>query len=208
MSKTTKPTTMTSEFRAAAIADPNGAMAFMFLSAFGVDLSSLVTIALKLVSTKDVPIILMAINAAVQIRSNVTFVGPEHGKIKSKYPELIIEGSRNVPDVFNFSALHALGHVLCHLSSHGLARNALKKAGSCVTGEGCPDSDAGKINKEVAISWSTDDINLFGKVRSDFTADQSKVLNDVFISLPGLKAAFAPIKAPSAPSSRPPPTTA
>jgi len=167
MSKQTKKSSstqvnLTLEFKAAAAINPDGALATMFLAAFGVSLATLMQVADKIIAGKHVSVVMLAITAGVQVRGNTVFVGADHGGVKAKYPELIIEGQRDQGDQFNFGALHALGHVLSHVGSHDLCRKVISKAGSCITGEKLSDSEAGLINKEIYDGWSSDDKVAFG----------------------------------------------
>jgi hypothetical protein len=129
----------------------------MLMAAFGMSLAGLVDIAKRVISAKDVKLVILALTSAVQIRANAVFVGTGYADIRKIYPELVIEGDRGLPDQFNFSALHALGHLFAHMMADGLGRKILNKAGSCITGEGTTDDEAGKINKEVAASWTPTD---------------------------------------------------
>lgn len=154
---TTKQVFLTSDFLAESARNPDGALAYMFVSAFGISLAALMDIAAKVIKSKDTKIVAIALAAAVQIRNNVVFVGRDYGDIRKKYPELIIEGQRTQQDAFNYSALHALGHLFCHLSTSSVAEKALKKAGSCITGEHATDNIAGNINVEIAGAWATEE---------------------------------------------------
>lgn len=129
----------------------------MLLAAFGVSLGTLMSIADRVVLAKDVQVVLMALTAGVQIRAHVTFVGRDFGQVRVKYPELVIEGARPQTDIYNFGALHALGHLFSHLSGHSLGDKILAKAGSCITGEKITANEAGVINKQFADSWTQDD---------------------------------------------------
>lgn len=157
MSKTTKRNNFTPEFLRAAADDPEGALSVQFFAAFGVDLSAITAVVKRMIESNDRPVMIMCVTASVQIRANVVFVGREFGNIRSKYPELIIEGERAQQDIFNFSAVHAAGHLICMISGGTLAQKVFKKVGNCITGDGCPDNEAGKINKEIANSWAADD---------------------------------------------------
>lgn len=192
MSKVTKRANHSEAFRANAIANPLGALAFQFLAAFGVDLQTLMAIADKVIAANDVNVMMLAITAAVQIRANVSFVGRDFGGVREKYPELIIEGERPNLDIYNFGALHALGHIFCILSGSSHGQKALAKAGNCITGENCPESEAGKINAEIARSWTPED-------RAAFLAWQNKRPEQVvavFASITGAKAEFVNQMAP------------
>jgi hypothetical protein len=201
MNKTTKASRLDDKFKAAAVADPLGALATMFLSAFGVDLQTLITIANKAIAAGDQHLLTIAITSGVQIRNNVVFVGRDFGGIRTKYPELIIEGDRPQTDIFNFGALHALGHLISHLSKHALAKKALAKAGSCITGEETSESEAGKINKEISAKWSASDLAAFRAWRDNTSGDA--IVDQCFDSFENLKAKFG---SSAAPPPVPPPT--
>jgi len=187
----TKQGSLTTDFKAAAITDGDGALAFMLLAAFGVSLATLMTVAEKIVAGKEVSIAILALTAGVQIRNHVVFVGADHGGLKARFPELIIEGSREQGDQFNFGAVHALGHVLAHMSNHEVARKVLGKAGSCVTGEQLTDSDAGKINKEILEGWSTEDRATFQNWLAGIRPEGGAFVQNVANSLTGRAKSFS-----------------
>lgn len=166
----TKQGSITPAFLLAAKANPDGALASMFMAAFGVSLGDLIEMALIAFQNKDAKIIHLALTSAVQIRAHVTFVGADYAKCRSLYPKLVIEGARPVYDIYNFGALHALGHVFCHFTKHVLGNRALRKAGSCITGEYAKTTEAGMINSEIAKSWDADDMLLFNATSIDATA--------------------------------------
>jgi hypothetical protein len=118
------------------------------------------------------------------------FVGRDFGGIRSKYPELVIEGGRPQQDVYNFGALHALGHILAHVASDSTGGKVLQKAGSCITGDYGTESEAGKINKEIYSSWSLTDRSEFSKwVTAAKVAGGTTV--DAFVqSIPALSKTF------------------
>jgi hypothetical protein len=200
--RTTKKGGLTTEFMAMAASNPEGALATKFLDAFGTDLATLLVVAAKLVATNDTSVMMLCATAGVQIRAHVVFVGRDFAGIRSKYPELIIEGDREQSDVYNFSALHALGHVLGHASGHDNAKKMLNKAGSSITGENCTQGEAGVINKEISQSWAPSDVLAFrtwvAQVMSD--AGHSKVLNDFFAAIGAKRDAFKAGSVPSATS--------
>jgi len=152
----TKAGNLSSTFKAAAILNGDGALAYMLMSAFGITLTMLMSLAEKMLTDKDVSLIYMAMTAAVQIRNHVVFVGSDYKGLRVKYPELIIEGTRLQSDQLNYGALHALGHVFAHVTNNQLGKMILDKAGSAITGVNTTDSEAGKINKEMSDSWTTE----------------------------------------------------
>jgi hypothetical protein len=188
--KSTKPGALTPAFVQAAARNPTGALSHMLLSAFGVTLSTLTTIASKLLDTKDMPIIILALTAAVQIRNHVVFVGGQFGEVRTKFPELIIEGDREQKDIFNFGALHALGHVLAHVTTNDLGIKILSKAGSCITGERLIDSEAGQINGEMHRNWSMEDKAMWPKWVTEASANYRAALDPIVAGVPGLAREF------------------
>jgi len=180
---TTKTGNLSQEFKAAAVLNGDGALAFMLFAAFGTSLSVLMATADRALVSKDVSVIILALTAGVQIRNHVVFVGADHGGIKQKYPELIIEGARDQPDQFNFGALHALGHLFAHITSDALGRKILAKAGSCISGEFLTDSPAGVINKEINSSWTGEDRLAWTPWNSVKAAEHGVVINQIVASM-------------------------
>lgn len=155
--KVTKAGGITPAFAAQAALDPEGALSYMLMSAFGVSLSMLITTAKRILTEKNAPIAIIALTAGVQIRNNVVFVGREYGDMRRNYPELLIEGEREQRDIFNFGALHVLGHILAHITSRDLGNKILRKAGSSVSGEYLMETEAGLINGEFFKGWTTEE---------------------------------------------------
>jgi len=175
----TKLGSLTPQFKAAAVTDPEGALAYMFLAAFGVSLNMLTAIADKVFATKDASLVLLALVAGVQIRAHTVFVGAEYAGVKAKYPDLIIDSVRDQQDQFNFSALHVLGHVFAHAMVSSRGKAVLEKAGSAVTGDGVTDSEAGKINRELADGWTLDDRSAWRDWNGALSRENRKFLDDV-----------------------------
>jgi len=190
MSKTTKPGSLTQDFLRAAAEDPMGGLASMFLAAFGVSLDTLMRIAKKALDKNDINVMMMAFTAGVQIRAHVVFVGRDFGNIRVEYPELVIEGGRPQQDIYNFGALHALGHLFAHVTNDPTGGKVVQKAGSCITGEYSSESDAGKINKEIFNSWSLSDKNSFPAWLTATKTTSSAVADAFVASIPGLARAF------------------
>lgn len=203
MSRLTKPGSLSQDFLRAAAEDPMGGLATMFLAAFGVSLDVLMRIATKIIAENDVHVMMMAFTAGVQIRAHVVFVGRDYGNIRSRYAELVIEGGRPQQDVYNFGALHALGHMLAHVASESTGGKVLQKAGSCITGDYGTDSEAGKINKEIATTWSMTDKVDFGKWLTNAKTTQGPIVDSFIQSVPGLSKAFMAKVSRPALSSRP-----
>jgi hypothetical protein len=188
---TTKPSNLNTGFLRAASADPEGSLAYMLMAAFGVSLTQCMILVEQMIANKDVAVMLLCLTAGVQIRNNVVFVGPQYGNIRVKYPQLIIEGNRDVKDMFNFGACHICGHIIAEISSHGLGMKILQKAGSCVTGKYLTESDAGKINGEVYRSFSTTDQTIFAEWNNKLTAEDQEVVDKVLALVESKSVAFA-----------------
>jgi hypothetical protein len=191
-SKPTKQGSLTQDFLRKAADDPDGALATMFMSAFGIALSTLMKIAEEIVKAGNIPAMLMAVTAGVQIRAHVVFVGRDYAGVRTNHPELIIEGARPTQDIYNFGALHALGHIFGHLSPDGLGAKMLKKAGSSITGEYATDSEAGLINQELSRTWTIEDKQEFvtwvTKVQADAT--MASWVKGVFKVIPTMQTKF------------------
>jgi len=134
---------------------------------------------------------LLCLTAAVQIRNNVVYVGPQYGNIRATYPGLVIEGQRDVKDMFNFGACHICGHILAEVSSHELGVSILKKAGSCVTGKDTTESEAGKINAEINKGFIAEDVAAFRAWNASLPADDQAVVDQVLSSVAAKSANFA-----------------
>lgn len=167
-----------------------GGLATMFLAAFGVTLETIIDIAQRLVAKNDVKIMMLAVTAGVQIRNHVVFVGRDYGDVRTKYPELVIEGKREQADIFNFGALHVLGHVLAHITSNALGQKILRKAGSSVTGEYSTQSEAGTINTEIARSWSAESVQAARVAMTSVPGADRANLDKFFDSIPAMANGF------------------
>jgi hypothetical protein len=178
-----------------------GGLATMFLAAFGVSLSTLMDIASKAIMAKDHNLIMLAFTAGVQIRAHVVFVGRDFGDVRVKYPALIIEGSRPQSDIYNFGALHALGHIFAHVTSNALGRKVISKAGSCITGESLTESEAGKINKEIFTEWGADDKAAFPTWLTQIKASAMTIVDEFMTAVPKLAKDFGKPAVPPAPTS-------
>jgi len=186
----TKTGSLSNAFLSAARADEDGALAYMLMSSFGVMLSTLLDVAERAITNKHLTVIVMCLTAGTQIRANVTFVQGVTAEIKRTYPELIIDSDRSVGDIYNFGALHALGHIFAHLTRHALGLQIISKAGSCITGERSIDSDAGAINKEIASSWSAEDKALFNPWRAEMRPEDITLLDDLCGAMEAKASAF------------------
>lgn len=202
--KPTKTGSLTPAFIQAAARDPDGALSFMLLSAFGITLSALMAIASKAFASQDIHLVIMALTAGVQIRNHVVFVGREFGNIRVAYPELIIEGDREQRDIFNFGALHALGHVFAHVTADALGGKVLAKAGSCITGDKLTESEAGAINREIFNGWTVEDKGAWAAWVADAKAQHAGFINPVVASVPAKARGFSTAMAqPTGPPARP-----
>lgn len=155
--KSTKMVVHSAAFTQEAARNPENALAYMLLAAFGISLDALVEVVKNILANRDTQVAILALAAAVQIRGNVVFVGREYGNVRERYKELVIEGPRSVQDQFNFGALHAVGHILAMIADTPLSKKILKKAGNCITGDGVTGSEAGLVNKEIADNWAPED---------------------------------------------------
>jgi len=190
MSKSTKTVTLTQEFLRAAAGSEEGALAYQLLAAFGVSLSGCYDEVNKAVSSKDTKVIVLMMVSGVQIRGNVVFVGSNYGDIRTKYPSLVIEGSRQQMDVFNFGALHVCGHILAAMTKHTLGAKISAKAGNCAIGQGFTESEAGKINKEIFASWSPQEISTVSGLIAAYKGGETKALDDIVANFEPLSKAF------------------
>jgi hypothetical protein len=190
LQRATKAGNLSQAFLAKAASDPTGALATMFLAAFGVSLGSLMRIAEDIIKTKKNGVMMLAFTAGVQIRAHVVFVGRDFEGIRQDYPELIVEGPRNTGDIYNFGALHALGHVLAHVTNNSLGERVLAKAGSCITGAYANDSEAGKINKEISAGWMAIEVQEFSAFVGRMKAVASENLDPFMVSVPVLARNF------------------
>lgn len=154
----TKVVYHTPEFMNAALQEPERALAYMFFSAFGFTLEDAEAVLKEIVKKKDWAMVPMLYAASVQIRGNISFVSANGAwnQIDKHYPKLIIKGSRQVPDSYNFGALHITGHLMCHVcNTWTWADKALEKNGDCIFDKFKNDSWAGEINKDIYDEWST-----------------------------------------------------
>jgi hypothetical protein len=192
MSKTNKKqVSLPSNFLAAARADEEGALAYMFMASFGVMLSTLMEAVEQMIKENHVVIIRMCLTASTNIRENVTFASGNLSLIRRMYPVFVISSTRTVTDEYNYGALRAAGHILAHITANSGGGKVLSKAGSCITGEGTTDTDAGKINKETAASWSMTDKTLFMTWVTAIAADDRQVVTDVISTMEAKATAFS-----------------
>jgi hypothetical protein len=172
MSQKTSIFTRSAAHLAQAKEHPTHALAYAFMSAFGVNLSDAEGIAHKIIDGENWPVLALVMAASVQVRDNVVFVGDDFKGVNEEFPEFIIPGRSGVKDSFNFSAMHLVGHVICNLAhSSKLAEKALKKGGDCVTGKYCGESVAGIINRTISNNWSFDEKQAFANRAQGFNDD-------------------------------------
>jgi hypothetical protein len=153
----TKKVDLSAEFRAAALKDPEGALAHMIIATMGVSLSTVMGEVEKMLAAKDNKALLLCLAAAVQIRENTVFVGNDFAGFRTKYSTLVITSGRAQNDVYNFGAIHACGHALAVIGSGSVLSHISTKAGNCVTGSGFTDNEAGQINAEIYRGWTVED---------------------------------------------------
>lgn len=189
--KPTKPGNLSGTFLQQARLMEEESLAYLFVSAFGITLDSIVAICLKIAESQDSKIAQLCVTAGVQIRNHVVYVGQSYGDVRTRYPELIIEGSREVPDVFNFSALHIAGHALAHFTSHEYGKKIHKKAGDCILGTSFAESEAAKINKEISESWTPEEKTMFLTTKANIVIEQRAWLDEFFKEIQDKATAFA-----------------
>jgi hypothetical protein len=132
-----------------------------------------------MIANSDAKAILLCVTAGTQIRGNVTFVGQSFGDMRANYPMLFIDSQRDTGDSYNFSALHVAGHVICSVINHPVASKVLSKAGNCITGKSFPSNTAGKINGDIAASWTPEELNAFTAFANNLTQDEKAVMTNV-----------------------------
>jgi hypothetical protein len=190
MSKSTKTknVTQTREFLTAAAGHEEDALAFVIMACLGISMTVCLSNVTSALNARDYKVLVLMVAAAGQIRENVVFVGDDYADMKAKYPSLMIEGTREQKDKFNFSALHICGHILCMITTDPLGKLILAKAGNCVGGGGFTDNEAGKINQEIYKKWSREDHDALDEVTEDEA--WSNALDPMFEALPGRQKAF------------------
>jgi len=206
----TKRITIDAAIQARVATDPFGALAQMVMAAFGVSLDQIVAAIQRMIDDKDEVMIALCVDAAIQVRGNVTFVtsNVSGGIVRAKYPVFLITSTRDTGDDFNFSALHVAGHAICIAAGSKLAAKILAKVGNCITGEKFPDTQSGKINAELKATWSSIDIAAYEDWVSKLSADQKKWLADTGESIPERARAAKPATGGSPPSRPAPPSKA
>lgn len=185
-----KPVTLSQEFLRAAAGNEESALAYMLLNAFGITLEECMAIVDKAIANSDSKIIVMMMAAGVQVRGNVVFVGKEYANVRVAYPALVIEGDRDVKDVFNFSALHICGHLLAHATSESIGDKVLGKGGDCVLGRPTLTSAAGEINKEIFSGWSEESKAAVVAWDDGMTQERRQVLDTIVARFTQLNAEF------------------
>jgi hypothetical protein len=168
------------EFRALAAQQPQQSLIYLFVTAFGFTLAQGFQVVTSIIKNRDVQMAALILDAAVQIRNNVVYVGQGYADVRTKYASLVITGRTDIEDIFNFHALHICGHILCDMGSRNKAAvwfpQALEKAGSCISGKDSdyPDNEAGKINKDIRDGWSKTHLAAYeDRVNTLLTAPQA-----------------------------------
>lgn len=197
MSKSVKSVTLSQEFLRAAAGSEESALAYQLLQAFGVSLSNCYDEVMKAIGAKDSKVIVLMMVAGVQIRGNVVFVGSNYGDVRSKYPSLVIEGSRQQADIFNYGALHVCGHILAAMTKNPLGAKVSAKAGNCAIGQGFTDNEAGKINKEIFAGWNAQDIAAVSGAIASFKAGDTAALDTIVANFDNLSKTFKAKLAPA-----------
>jgi len=191
-----KPTTIiehSQEFLMAANANPEGALAFKYMEAFGMTLETAIIIVRRMLASKDASVFMIMLVAGVQVRKNVTFVGNDFAGIRTKYPELIIKGRKDTDDLYNFGALHICGHIIGHTTKEQVISQLLGKAGDCVAGKEFPDNEAGDINKEIRSTW-TDQQSKDAVTKAEALGTEHDVfVKYMVVQIPALYKAFMDI---------------
>jgi hypothetical protein len=151
--KPSKVVSVDPQILAVASQDPVRALSWVIVNNSGVSLDTLARLLTQIIANKDLVVLLMSVAASVVVRGRYTFILPSRQGFE-KYPELVILSPRpDVPDQFNHHALHCLGHLALHVDGSSFAKDLIAKAGSSITGEGCPANEAGSINSECARAW-------------------------------------------------------
>jgi len=186
-----KQVSLSQEFLRAAANNEEAALAYMMMSAFGVSLSMCTAVVSKALTHKDSKIITMMMAAGVQVRGNVVFVGREYAGVRSVYPELVIEGERDQKDIFNFSALHICGHILAHVTTDDIGDKILRKAGDCILGNFAVDTEAGKINTDIAKGWSREEVNAFNTWKDEIPDTTIDALDNIVGKFAAMSTSFS-----------------
>jgi len=195
--RVTKAVTLSQEFLRAAAGNEEEALAYKLLSAFGVTLEDCIAVVNKAIDAGDSKIIVMMMAAGVQVRGNVTFVGRDYANVRSAYPLLVIEGEREVKDVFNFSALHICGHLLAHATRDPLGERVLNKGGDCIFGKPTLTTEAGEINAEVAAGWSPESLTAAREWEHTMQDHMKAKLDKIVSQFSTLSASFTSKMTPS-----------
>jgi len=188
----TKRVIQDANFTAKAAADAVGALAFMVMASFGVSLVQIVDAIKTMVAKRDAEVVILCIDAGVQIRGNVTFVTANFGggKLRADYNIFLINSQRETGDDFNFSALHAAGHAICVAANTTLAQKVLSKAGNCINGSSFPTSPAGRINSEIKSTWTEAELSVFSNWVNNMSIEDKNWLATTVESIADKAAAF------------------
>lgn len=167
--------------------DPRAALISSFKSSFGITLREVIAITKRLLSASKekensmIDVGIMCITASTQVRTGVSFITTDYGNIRVEFPEFVLSSTRQgVSDSFNFSAIRMVGHTLNALSDDRIAEKANKKAGNCVTGSFLTDNEAGKINREIYNSHSSEDKTLFSSFQTSLSPAEKANLKTIY----------------------------
>jgi hypothetical protein len=196
MSKQTKRVTVSPNILQNLAGNEEDALAYFLQMAFGATLEDILSAILYAISTKNSKVIQMCATAGVQIRGNVTLVGPEPTMRVPELKVFIIEGQRDLQDAYNFSALHIAGHMLALITSNPWGKKISSKAGNCVNGDSFPDSDAGKINKEIRGSWSQESLSFVLEAIRDLKPELKAYIDKHFSGVTARAANFSKLISP------------
>lgn len=177
---TTKKVSVPQKLNQLAASDVSAALCYQIESAFGISASQIINCTTKMISNKDDKMMYFCIAAGVQIRGNVTFTAPNVGDIKAKYPELYIDSNRDAGDNIHYKGCHVVGHLLSNVTKNVKGAMVLKKSGDCVLGPKFPDTEAGKINKNIYDSWDAEDKESFAAFVKNLKDTEKSFVDSVF----------------------------
>jgi hypothetical protein len=146
-------------------ADPTRGMFWALMATLGASLAALLEIWAQMMAEHALGPLAMCLAASMQIRANVVVIGNDVFGMAARWPLLVIKGERvGLADTWNFGALRVVGHIMLLFAARGddvagkrLANAFLNKAGDCVLNSNPVGSIAGRINTEIAASWSSSD---------------------------------------------------
>jgi len=172
-------------FRDRAAVKPQHAMFYMFMAAFGYTLHDGIADLQKMIQTANWNMFSLCVAASIQVRGNVVALSDDLFRIRTDYPKIYLPGRAGKDDVYNFYALHVLGHLIMNVAGdHRHARSALEKAGDCIFGRYLTDikTEAQGINLEIAESFSQaqkNEVAAFIEDNPDLVTTVKRVLDAV-----------------------------